>query len=66
MNNWTIKCLGLHVLLDHVHIVRTQCVYTCNGHTYDIYIYIYIYIYTCTYIRKIPLFSVGLAHARPN
>ena len=40
MNNWTIKCLGLHVLLDHVHIVRTQCVYTCNGHTYDIYIYV--------------------------
>ena len=34
----TIKCLGVHILLDHTHIVRTWHKYMCNGlcmiHTY--------------------------------
>ena len=32
------ECLGAHMLLDHAHIVCTQCIYTCNGHLTYIHI----------------------------
>ena len=58
--NWGINnCLGLHVFLDHAHIVHTRRrAHVCNGHMYDIYIY--------QKNSAVQLTSVGLTRACLN
>ena len=50
----------MHVLLDHMLIVRIWRMYTAIGRTIHTYIYIY------HRNSAVELTSVGLTHARPN
>ena len=54
LNNGIIKVSRSARVLDHMHAVRMQCVYACNGYI--------IYQKNST----VQLTSVGLAHTRPN
>ena len=60
------KCLGVHMLLDHVHIVYTQHAYMCNGRRRLCTIQNKnINTYVCQKNSTVQLISVGIAHAHP-